>query len=409
MLKNKLTFKYQNIVLAISKAIELTNSRMNNHHKLVAYIAYNIAKKSGITEYQSLKDILTAGLLHDIGVLPLRGKDESEKIFNSSCYKGEDQHAAIGGAFVKEHLFLGQISTIIEKHHDSWNNNNNNLNNYSDYNYIISLADRIATMIHPNENILQERYRIIDNIRKNMDNYFCPKYVDAFLNLAGIESFWLFSTPDYIDKELEKYFFKIKANNIDYRDLNTFSFFIARLIDFRIPSTYLHSLSVAYVAEYLAKLLSFSEVECEGMFIAGLLHDIGKLAVPVKIIEKPGELLKLERESINSHSFYTYTILSIIDNIYPINEWAAYHHEKLDGSGYPFHLNAENISLGARIMCVADIFCALKEPRSYKKTLSKEKIIQILNVQSNKNKLDKKIVTLACKNYYDIEKLVTDT
>jgi len=127
------------------------------------------------------------------------------------------------------------------------------------------------------------------------------------------------------------------------------------------------------------------------MKIAGYLHDLGKLAVPQEILEKPAKLNDYEFNIMRSHVFYTYRILANRNGLEQINEWASLHHERLNGKGYPFHLKAADISFGSRIMAVADVFTAIAEDRPYRKGLSKDQIIRTLS-HMGVDSLDSKIV-----------------
>ena len=102
--------------------------------------------------------------------------------------------------------------------------------------------------------------------------------------------------------------------------------------------TFLHSSSVSIVAETIAKYINFSETECKILKVAGLIHDLGKLGIPTEIIEKPVRLTEDEITIIKKHPYLTYRAFEGIDALDTINLWASLHHEKLDGTGYPFHL-----------------------------------------------------------------------
>ncbi len=144
-----------------------------------------------------------------------------------------------------------------------------------------------------------------------------------------------------------------------------------------------------------------TDTEVQLMKIAGNFHDLGKLAIPNSILEKPGKLTEEEFAIIKQHTYYTYTILNTIGGIDQISEWAAFHHEKLDGSGYPFHVSSEKLTTGARIMAVCDIFVAIAEDRPYRKGMSEEKIKQVLKSQAKNGLLDDTIVNLLLENYHE--------
>jgi HD-GYP domain-containing protein (c-di-GMP phosphodiesterase class II) len=171
------------------------------------------------------------------------------------------------------------------------------------------------------------------------------------------------------------------------------------IIDFRSRFTATHSSGVAECASTLARLFGFSDAEAELMQMAGNFHDIGKLAVPNAILDKPGKLTREEFAVMRQHTYYTFSVINTIGGLQRIAEWAAFHHEKLNGSGYPFHHTARTISTGARIMGVADIFTALSEDRPYRPGMQRGEIETIFAKEVDANALDKRVVDLLLQNY----------
>jgi len=110
----------------------------------------------------------------------------------------------------------------------------------------------------------------------------------------------------------------------------------------------------------------------EGLRIAGLVHDVGKVEIPSEILSKPGRLSPLEFELIKTHAESSYDILREIDFPWPVAEIARQHHEKYDGSGYPRGLSGEDILLEARILTVADVVEAMASHRPYRPSLGLE-------------------------------------
>jgi putative nucleotidyltransferase with HDIG domain len=111
--------------------------------------------------------------------------------------------------------------------------------------------------------------------------------------------------------------------------------------------------------------MDFSLNRLEGIRVAGLLHDLGKIAVPIEILSKPGELNNLESEFIKSHCQTGFDLLNKIDFPWPVLEAILQHHERLDGSGYPSGLTDKEIILEARILGVADVVEAMICARAY--------------------------------------------
>ena len=159
-----------------------------------------------------------------------------------------------------------------------------------------------------------------------------------------------------------------------------------------------HSVGVARVARLLAVKLGDDEDTCDQVEIAGLLHDLGKLRVPDEILDKPGRLEARERRIINTHSFETYQILRRIKGFEAITPWAAFHHEEPGGTGYPFHLKGEELSVEARLMRVADVFQAMAQDRPYRPGLRADKVLAFLARLGRAGRPDQEILAVAAEN-----------
>lgn len=140
---------------------------------------------------------------------------------------------------------------------------------------------------------------------------------------------------------------------------------VAEAVEIRDPQTAGHQRRVAQLAVAITREMDFSLNRLEGIRVAGLLHDIGKIAIPIEILSKPGELNNLECEFIKSHCQVGFDLLKNIDFPWPVLEVILQHHERLDGSGYPAGLTDKDIILEARILGVADVVEAMISARSY--------------------------------------------
>ena len=140
---------------------------------------------------------------------------------------------------------------------------------------------------------------------------------------------------------------------------------VAEAVEIKDPQTAGHQRRVAQLAVAIAREMGFSLNRLEGIRVAGLLHDIGKIAIPIEILSKPGELSHLEGEFIKSHCQVGFDLLKNIDFPWPVLQAILQHHERLDGSGYPAGLTDEDIILEARILGVADVMEAMTCARSY--------------------------------------------
>ncbi|HEY3257775.1 MAG TPA: HD domain-containing phosphohydrolase, partial [Gemmatimonadaceae bacterium] len=140
----------------------------------------------------------------------------------------------------------------------------------------------------------------------------------------------------------------------------------ADIIDAKSPFTYDHSTRVAQYATAIAAQLGLAAADVRRLNRAALLHDIGKLGISGRLLDKAGPLTRSERAEIQMHPVHTWEILSRVGAFADFAKMASLHHEKLDGSGYPWGLRGEDLDLPTRILCVADIFEALTAPRPYR-------------------------------------------
>jgi len=147
---------------------------------------------------------------------------------------------------------------------------------------------------------------------------------------------------------------------------------IAGIVEMRDPYTSGHQVRVADLASAIAKQMGLSDMEQQVIHLAGIVHDLGKIRVPAEILSKPGRLNEIEYSLIKMHPQAGYDILKGIDFSWPIAQMVLQHHERMDGSGYPQGLKGDEILVGARILCVADVVEAMSSHRPYRPGLGDE-------------------------------------
>jgi putative nucleotidyltransferase with HDIG domain len=157
---------------------------------------------------------------------------------------------------------------------------------------------------------------------------------------------------------------------------------IAAIVERRDPYTAGHQKRTARVACAIAGQLGLSEDRIEGLRMAGIIHDIGKIYVPAEILSKPGRLTELEFSMVKAHSQVGYDILKDIQFPWPIAQIVLQHHEKIDGSGYPQGLKGNEILLEARILAAADTVEAISSHRPYRPAVGLDKALEELEEKS---------------------------
>lgn len=396
------------LIKALSMALELAVNGMSKHHWRTAVIAKHISAKLKM-EGKAQQNLLYAALLHDIGAAS--DWDERRKLKDVKLFKGNGvyQHAENGYLLLKESDRFAELALPIRYHHDKWSGGNPSGLSGKEIPLaarVIHLADRIEVLLKEQDGFFAQSEHIIEHIVKRSGADFDPAIVEAFKQCAEAEGFWLdLLNPGYYDRffqELDIY----GAVNYSLHDIINIAEIFATIIDRTSAFTANHSRSVANMAAFIARLRGFSSTEVKNMQIAGLLHDLGKLSIPNSLLEKPGALTKEEVAIIRQHTYYTYRILEQIDHFETIKEWAAYHHECLDGSGYPFRLKEEAIPLGSRIVAVADVFVALTEDRPYRESLPEERVKAIMSSMVSKHKLDGIVADLLLSRYDEAIKIM---
>lgn len=211
--------------------------------------------------------------------------------------------------------------------------------------------------------------------RKRSGRWFDPLLVDAFLRFCHDRDFWA-ALEDPTVSEWEPPDLAL-AGDEDRLDRIAEAF--ARVIDAKSPFTARHSERVAAIADVTAAGLGFDLDERRLLRRAALLHDIGKLAISNRILDKPDRLTEEEFRAIQTHPVHTLRILERAPCFAELADLAANHHEKLDGSGYPRGLDADDLDLPMRVLAVADVYEALTAQRPYRAPLPVHEALAIID------------------------------
>ena len=211
--------------------------------------------------------------------------------------------------------------------------------------------------------------------RRRRGRWFDPALVDAFLAICRDRAFWA-SLEDADVSHWEPGDLVLRADD-DRIDRIAEAF--ARVIDAKSPFTALHSVRVAEIAVGIGEVLGFDPVVQRDLRRAGLLHDIGKLAISNRILDKPGKLTDDEFATVKEHPAYSLRILRRAPCFASIADLASDHHERIDGTGYPRGLGGDRLGAAVRALAVADVYEALTADRPYRGPLPVEKALDIVS------------------------------
>jgi putative nucleotidyltransferase with HDIG domain len=181
---------------------------------------------------------------------------------------------------------------------------------------------------------------------------------------------------------------------------------MALAVEIRDPYTAGHQERVANLACAIAKKMELRNIQINAIRFSGILHDIGKIRIPSAIINRPGKLLPIEREIIKIHPKIGYDLLKHIPFPWPIAEIVLQHHEKIDGSGYPYGLKGKDILLEAKILTVADITEAESSHRPYRPTRGIEAALD--EIKKNRGRLYHPEAVDACLDLFKKDKFEFD-
>jgi HD-GYP domain-containing protein (c-di-GMP phosphodiesterase class II) len=211
--------------------------------------------------------------------------------------------------------------------------------------------------------------------RRRRGRWFDPALVDALMAVCGDAAFW--ATLDDVDVSAwEPADLLLVA---DDARLDRIAEAFARVIDAKSPFTARHSERVAEIAVGIGGRLGFDALAQRDLRRAGLLHDIGKLAISNRILDKPGKLTDDEFGKVKEHPAYSLQILERAPCFAPIAPLAANHHERIDGTGYPRGLAGDALDMPMRALAIADVYEALTADRPYRGALPEEQALDIVS------------------------------
>jgi HD-GYP domain-containing protein (c-di-GMP phosphodiesterase class II) len=400
-----INIKLFDMVLCFSRAIELLHPAISDHHLRVAYIGSCLAEQLGLDAGQT-QDILIAGALHDVAavssVVWLALLDDALSHYHSAnAQLPEDlhRHGFEGYLLLRDFPPFAEAAAAIRFHHVDWQFGRGRElagQMVPVASHILHLADRVAVLPQDGRNVLEQVAGMQRMLAAGSGGLFQPEIVAAFEAISVRESFWLDLISPHKEEILQSRFGTINVN-LDLDGLYELAQVFGKIIDYRSPFTAAHSSAVAATAEALAARMGISSHQRRLIGVAGYLHDIGKLAVPPEILDKPGKLTADEMFIIKQHPYYTHRILSMVAGLETVNLWASLHHERLDGKGYPFRPN--DIPLGSRIIAVADIFTALTENRPYRQGMNRTQSLVILDQMVTDRAIDGDIVAVLRNNF----------
>lgn len=376
------------LLTVLSEALDCVEKEVlgvtDHHAKRVAWFCIQMGKQAGLNE-KEISDIAVAALLHDNALNEYRLDYENKQL--KSGASGKD-HCVAGEKNLHLIPECDDMRGFVLYHHECADGSGPFGKKQEETSLgaqIIHIADETDLQFSFGSYKLDDYENVYSYVTRHTGTLFSKQVAELFLSVlkqsnmeeisdANIDSLSLEMMPVYIqaDKGIAELF--------------------GHIIDYKSPFTKNHSIGIAEKAAQMAEYYGFDEEKTHMLYMAGALHDIGKLFVHNDVLEKPGRLDEKEYQYIQSHAYETYRLLQKVEGFEEICDWAAFHHEKLNGKGYPFGKNAEELSHEMRLLACLDIYQALTEDRPYKAGMSHGKASGILLELAEKDELDARIV-----------------
>lgn len=388
------------LLLSLSAALDYVAIDLlgviNNHSKRVAYMGCQIGRYLNLSE-KELFDLVSLAVLHDNGVAQSKVKTNIRKFdvqISHKILEGLKQHCIIGEKNIKSYPFFTNVEDVILYHHEHYDG--------SGYfglagdeiplmSQILIIADRIEVKFDLRNVSYDQRDDVIRYIREKQGVLFSKEIVDAFISVSDRVGFWLDLKDIFIDKALESVL-PIIEQDIGWEEIRNITKTFNRIIDAKSKFTQEHSKGLAEKTRFMSKYYGMEQEKIMQMVIAADLHDLGKLAISNDILDKPGKLTVKEMNKVKEHTYYTRKCISSIEGFDNIANWASNHHEKLNGIGYPYGLQARELDFESRMLCCLDIYQALTEDRPYRKGYNHKKSMNLISSMAARGEIDKNIV-----------------
>lgn len=380
----------QNVNEIIRRTLSIINPKIIEHGEIVGYMLYKMLEFERRYGEQELLDYTMLGMLHDIG---LYREDGLHNVADFETAGSPWSHSIYGFLFLKYLSPMGDKAEVVLYHHLDYSRYGMVKNKYSHVTECLALADKMDNFMRCRET-------------KIKDNYFF-KYRNIQFSGEALDLFHKAEKEYGITAKLASGEYRHELRDIMSRGVFSEEYkkgFLEMLvysIDFRSEHTVVHTMSTVNFAMQLGQLMGLGAKDLQSLYYGALLHDLGKVAIPLDILESPGRLDEKDMRVMRAHVRITEMILSGLVHE-DVLEIAARHHEKLDGTGYHRGLSEKDLTLPQQIAAVADILSALYGKRSYKDSFDSGKIRKILQEDADNHKINKQTVDCLMEHYDEV-------
>lgn len=377
--------KDKELLNMIKHTLNEIDGRLIDHGFRVACLLREMMKADGSYSEKEIRDMTMTAIFHDIGAYKTDEIDSMLGFETKQIWK----HAIYGYLFLKHLSPLQILADAVLYHHVPWNEYEHYPVQYPKLTQMLSVADHCDIYLIRHEPFM-------DHIETAFPSHqYQKEIVDLMVSVL--------QKQDYVLEAVQKKWMHQFMDSLVFDDEEILGYIrlISFSIDFQSKHMVAHTITTTSISKTLAKLYHLSPIQIKKVEYGALLHDIGKVATPVSILEKPGKLNAEEMAIMRQHVVHSIHILQgAIDQ--EIVNIAVRHHEKLNGLGYPMGLCADDLSLEERLLAVADIFSALCGKRSYKNAFDRKQILTVLHQMAKEGAIDQDIVMTCDAHFNDI-------
>lgn len=380
--------KSKDIFLLVRDTLKIVYPRLMKHGSRVAYMVYTMLREEGKYEEFELADMVMVATLHDIGAY----KTERERLNDILKYETKEcmAHSIYGYLFFKYLSPVPELAKVIMYHHMDYEQLQKQNYEYKELAAYINIAEKMDHY----STALGDKFEV-----GMFQKYAGTKLSDdgLFLFYKCEDKYGMFEkirSGEYL-KELDDIIEYMIYNNEDkkkFLDMMMYcqGFFRSEMV--------VETATAVCVCEEIAKEMMLPLQKREILYYGTLVHDIGMLAIPRELIESPRKLEPKEVKRLRTHVEIASKILSSRMKKEVVDIVVA-HHERCDGSGYPRKLKDSQMSTEQKILQVVDVVVALLNPRSYRKSLPKEKVIAILDEKTERSRLKRQVVVVVVNSF----------
>ena len=380
------------LIATIATALDIVENELlgasTNHGKRISVLCAKMGKLLGKTQ-EEISALIICALLHDNAltefILGERMGGQHDPAMKKHCEYGQRNVDAL-------HL-SANVKDFILYHHERADGKGPcgiRAGEGPLEAELIAIADAID-VAHHLQRLQPEKLDAIHNIiDKSVGKRFSKTVAE--LMREALDRPTLLSLDDDVIQETAAAVFVPRLVEIEAKTIFGLASFVSRIIDCKSVFTQQHSSQIANRAWLMSGYYDYEPADRAKLYLAAALHDIGKLATPTRILEKPGKLTDDEFSIMKDHVRMTWELLKDIEGFQDICVWASGHHEKLDGTGYPHGKKADEQDFNSRLMACIDIYQAVSEERPYHPRRNHEDTMRILWKTANAGKIDGNIV-----------------